>query len=298
MPPSLIVDFFFVILGSASMTQEESADDVLARDAERKRALAAQLSERPIEDVIGLVDPSGRAGWPEHGNQWTLSFSFHSWRIPPGPMKTRPLSVRLTSSRQDHDELWELVPSYSVVRIRARVVEESVFGTSEAQLVEYLGLASDAELVQAAIDLKKPVIQWDPQFGELTLDRRINWYTVETEWNGATIVLNVHVDHSGDTEAALQVARTLWKNQEQWKARIEDCAVQELLSLKSDNWLEEGEAELTADQFKARLELDSITVDHDGSFDFWHNDGDMFWGHAIEVGGSLSEGLTHAHISG
>jgi hypothetical protein len=47
-----------------------------------------------------------------------------------------------------------------------------------------------------------------------------------------------------------------------------------LLPLKNDNWLDEDEAELTADRFEDRMTLESITVRADGSFDFWHKDGD------------------------
>jgi hypothetical protein len=282
------------------MLRDEAAEsDVVAAAAARKRALAAQLSGRPVEDVIGLVDARGQGGWPEEGNRWMLSFTFHSWKIPPGAMKTRPLSVSATTSRQQFDSLWERVHSYSVVRIRARVVEDSVIGTPQAELLDFLGPdSSDAELSQAAVDLQKPVVQHDHELGRFTLDRRLNWYTAETEWNGDVIALNVRPDDSGTIDAALQVARALWKNQKQWGKRIGDYAVQELLPLKNENWLEEGEAELTADQFKARMTLESVTVEPDGSFDFWHNDGDLSWGHSIQISGSLSEGLTRADIPG
>jgi hypothetical protein len=46
------------------------------------------------------------------------------------------------------------------------------------------------------------------------------------------------------------------------------------------------------------MTLESITVTPDGSFDFWHNDGDLFYGHSIQVSGNLSQGPTHADIPG
>jgi uncharacterized protein DUF7021/uncharacterized protein DUF2262 len=195
----------------------EAESDVFAAAAARKRALAAQFSGRPVEDVIGLVDAGGKAGWPEEGDQWTLSFTLHCWKIPPGPLKTQPLSVSMTTSRPQYDSHWERVHSYSVVRIRARVVEESIIGTPQAQLLEFLGPeSSDSELNQAAVDLQKPVVHRDHQFGEFTLDRRVNWYTAETEWNGTVVALNLTLDESGKLGAALQVARALWNGQKKW----------------------------------------------------------------------------------
>ena len=278
---------------------ELTASEVFAAAAARKRALAAQLAERDVEYVIGLVNASGAGGWRDESDQWTLAFTFHCWKIPPGPMKTRPLSVDITTSREQFDSLWERVDSYSVVRIRARVVEESVIGTPRAELVEFLGADdSDSEMNQAAVDLQKPVIHQDHQFGQFTLDRSVNWYTAETEWNGETISLSLTLDDAGTIEAALQIARTLWQNQKGWTKRIEDYAVQTLLPLKNENWLDEEEAELSADEFKARMTLESVTIEPDGSFDFWHNDGDLFCGHSIEISGNLSKGPTRADIPG
>jgi len=273
--------------------------DVFAAAAARKRALAGELAGRPVEDLIGLVDARGKCGWPEEGDQWTLSFALHCWRIPPGQLKTQPLSVTVTTSRARYESLWEQIHSYTVVRIRARVVEDSMSGTAQGKLTEFLGLdTSDSELYRAAVDLQKPVVHQDHQFGHFTLDRRVNWYTAETEWNGTIVALNLSLDDSDKLDAALQVARSLWKYQKQWATRIEDYAVQELLPLKNESWLDEDEVELTADQFKGRMTLESVTVDPDGSFDFWHNDGDLFWGHSIQISGSLSEGPTRADIPG
>lgn len=276
-----------------------SESDVFAAAAARKQALAAQFADRPVEDVIGLVDASGPGGWPEEGGQWTVSFTFHNWKVRPGPMKSRPLSVRLTTSRQVFNSLWERVHSYSVVRIRARVVEESVIGTPQAELVEFLGPdGTDSEMNQAGVDLQTPVHHQDHQFGQLTLNRRVNWYTAETKWNGEPVSLNLTVDESGSIDAALQTARTPWDDQKQWTRRIVDYAVRELRPLKNECWLGEGEGELSADEFKARMSLVAVTVEPDGSFDFWHDDGDLFCGHSIQISGNLSEGPTQADIPG
>lgn len=275
-------------------------DAMFAAAAERRRAIDAQLSERPIEEVLGLVDAAGVYGFPQDG-RWILGFTFEYWKITPGPVKKRPLEVRRNCSAEEFDPLQDRIPPYAVLRIRARVVEESVIGTSEAELLEVIGPDhSDSELNQAAIDLKTPVVVEDRQFGKLTLDRTVNWYTTNTKWNGAAVVLKLDVGASGAIDGALAAARTLWKDPKRWTERILDYAVEKLLPLKNANWLDEdaGEAELTARQFRSRMKLKSITVRPDGSFDFWHADGGLFSGHWIQVGGDLNAGPTRADIPG
>jgi hypothetical protein len=46
------------------------------------------------------------------------------------------------------------------------------------------------------------------------------------------------------------------------------------------------------------MKLESITVHPDGRFEFWFDDGDLFWGHSIAVRGSLAEGPTEASVEG
>ena len=46
------------------------------------------------------------------------------------------------------------------------------------------------------------------------------------------------------------------------------------------------------------MKIESITVHPDGGFEFWHNDGDLFWGHSILISGSLVEGPNSADIPG
>jgi hypothetical protein len=136
----------------------------------------------------------------------------------------------------------------------------------------------------------------DPQLGIFTLDRQVDWFTGQVDWAGQSIALNL--SESAEAQAALKTAHALWQNQSEWHRRIQDFAVAQLLPLKNDSWLDEDDAELTAEEFQARMTLESITVKADGSFDFWHDDGDLFWGHSIQISGSLAEGPTDADIPG
>lgn len=277
-------------------------DAIIEDDDDRRRAvLLAQFSERPIEEVLGLVGGSCAGGYQSGDNQWILAFTFHCWKLPPGPMKTGQLVVEWTLSREEFQAMLHRIDEYTVYRIRARVVEGSSMGDHRAQLVEFLGTdPSDPELNQAAVDLQIPVVVRDRQFGELTLDRSINWYAAETNWNGAAVELHLLADQSGEIAGALTVARSLWKDSKRLTGLILDRATQELLPVKNENWLDEdeGEAELTARQLRSRMTLESITVNPNGSFEFRFDDGDLFLGHWIMVRGTLSEGPTDAEIAG
>lgn len=112
------------------------------------------------------------------------------------------------------------------------------------------------------------------------------------------IRLYVHLDDDRSLGAALATAHQLWEDQTGWHYRILDCATASLLPTKNEGWLKDGERECTADQFRSSMELQSVSVHPNGSFEFWFGDNDLFWGHAIVVYGGLAAGPTAAALEG
>ncbi len=85
---------------------------------------------------------------------------------------------------------------------------------------------------------------------------------------------------------------------ERWDHDIRNYVVKELLDLKNSTWLEEDEAELDGDDFLKQISLETVSVDTEGFFEFWYDDGDLFGGHSIMVSGSIKGGLNDAGIHG
>lgn len=265
----------------------------------RENALLAEMAASPVVVVTGVVEPSGVTGWMHADGTWTLHFSFHSWRIGAAGIRNEKLMVRRRVLHDAFPKVRQIVVPYSVVRIRARVVVESSFGTPQALVEEVIGPdTSDRELNHQSEMLERTVTFEDSQFGTFTLDRRVNWYTAETLWISESVSLNLLASESDALQNALETARSLWRESDSWNRQIHDFARQSLLSINNDFWLDEDEPPLTADEFDSRITLESITVTPTGSFDFWYGDDDMFAGHAIEVRGTLSDGLFQADIAG
>ena len=265
----------------------------------RENELLVQLSAAPIVEVLGVVEPKGVTGWGHADGTWTLCFSFHAWRIANAELCTQQLAIRRRVLLDELPKFREFVVPYTVLRIRARVIVKSCLGNPQASIEEVVGPdTSDAELMDQADLLQQPVTFVDPVFGTFTLDRRVNWFAANTVWKSDPVSLNLLATEPADLQNALKTAHSLWAAQDSWNHRVRAYAVQSLLSVKNDFWLDETETRLTADQFNNRMTLESITVSPNGSFDFWHNDGDLFRGHSIEVRGNLTDGPTDADIPG
>lgn len=270
------------------------------------KQLLEQLTLCPISEVTGLVwihgVSAGRAGGE---SLWNLNMGFDAWRVGNGCLKTETLRFSRQVTNEELKSIQNVIKAETIVKINARVVEKSLLGRPDALFEEFIEVVSnDNELNQYLEELKKPVTYSDSIFGTLTFDRQFNWYTGKVMWNGKSVTLDLSVDGPENIEPSLQVARALWEDQVTWDSRISDYAVQELLQLKNEDWLgdedddEEPEEEVTPEQFKDRMRLESISISSDGEFEFWHDDGELFFGHSILVSGNLTDGPEDAGIHG
>jgi len=254
-----------------------------------------KIADSPIVNIFGVVSPGGSCGVFRRNDLWNFSATLDRWRIVGSELQSEPLGVSREMTESEFERFRRFDP-YAVIHIRARVGRLEN-GHNLALLEEFVGLqTADAELNDYAEQLQQPVTFDEPAFGTFTLDRRVDWFSGEVIWNGMPVVL--HLTDSNDVEKSLATARFLWQDQSGWTQRVLDFAVQELLPVKNEGWLEVDEAELSPDEFKERMMLESISVQPDGTFEFWHDDGDLFWGHSIQIRGNLSEGLKYADIPG
>jgi hypothetical protein len=266
---------------------------------------AADVANVAYEDrciiIEGVVSPRGQGGRAGRDVGYDIhSFAFAGWRrlgeslVERGLTLLRPVPPsRGGQSREEN--IFERFPACSIQRFSVLLSKDQTRAVVERALTID---KPDQALLQLSERLRLPVVLSTERFGDLVLNPRVNWFEGRAEWNGKTIDISFKKDEDERIAGALKTAEGLWSDHAAWKRKVDDFAVRKLLPLKNEAWLSEGERELTAMDFKARMVLVSITVRGYGRFEFWHDDGDLFWGHSIQVSGNLRDGITGADIPG
>jgi hypothetical protein len=258
-----------------------------------------QLSDRPVTEVLGLVGPIAGGGGKSRGDElWMFTVKLAAWKRAGGPVETGELIVHKPATDDELRSLRSSFEPYDTVCVRVRLAAMKEAGRTRALLVDFIGTSVDDDLKGIAAEMQKPVTLDSERFGRFTLDRRFNWFETNTSWGSAPVKLTLSMDESKDAQKLIDLAQTLWDLQPVWDQRIGDCAVGRLLNLKNESWLGEDEKELSAEEFKKKMTLESVVIHPSGDFEFWFDDGDLFWGHAIMVEASLEAGPTDAGIHG
>lgn len=245
--------------------------------------------------VIGLVDAGGSGGGSSGGTDWSLIFHFAAWRNPNTPPVIAERRCEFPVAESDLRSLMERVKPYQIVEIE--VADDEISNVTKVRRILRIGV-SDAELQNISTEIQKEIVLSDSVFGPLVFDRRFREYSGTVAWCDNDVDVRLSCDNPDDPSAVLNVAKQLFEAQSDWNVRAREFAVEWLLPLKNESWLDEDESEVTPQDFAARIILQTIEIDAAGDFMFWYDDGDLFWRHVIQISGNLSAGLKKAGIAG
>ncbi len=270
--------------------KEEPASD--PREEYKKRFPKLQVEYQPEElTILAVTGANGFGGGKTHGEElWTISIGLTAWMEEDSPDIHRGEFVLSTVG---DEQLLEVLrrrtrPDF-IIKFRGRVSEDG----KRLLLLDLPEPGFDPDLKAILEEQKKPVTFWEEGLGTFALNRQVDWFETEVDWLGGQISLVF--DAEEDRAEVLQRAKTLLAGAADWDQRIRAYAADDLLASAND-WAEDEE--ITREQFIQRMELESIEIRADGSFEFWFADGDMFYGHSIHVSGDMENGPDDAAMEG
>ena len=259
-------------------------------------ALAAQFDPEEF-DILAVTGANGFGGDKEPGREmWTATLPLTAWKEEDGPLHREDTCLVALADDMPLDYLRRLAPRDSIIQARVRQgLEDDRF-----LLVGLPSPVMDPELKAILEEQKQEVSVWVPDLGTFVLNRSVNWFQADVDWLGQSIQLTYDRGTEEEMKSAQDTALAHMASQESWDGKVCAFAADQLLSQAND-WARDGaeeDGEVTREDFLEQMELESVQVYGDGRFEFWFNDGGLFWGHAIHVTGSLTEGPTDAQMEG
>ena len=255
------------------------------------KEFAAQFQPEELS-ILAVTGASGFGGGKKGGEElWTASIGLTAWMEEDSPDIHRG-EFRLTTVGDDHllDILRQRARPDFIIKFRGRVSEDG----ERLLLLNLPEPGFDPDLKAILEEQKKPVTFWEEGLGTFALDRRVDWFETSIDWLGSSVSLTFDKDE--DRAETLRRAKDLLASAPDWDRRVREYAAADLLDCAND-WAEDEE-EITREQFIQRMELESIEIRADGSFEFWFADGDMFYGHSIHVSGDMEHGPDRADMEG
>lgn len=280
------------MLGFFKKKGEQPEEEQRVQNTENKQFKAFAAKFLPEElTILAVTGANGFGGGKTRGETlWTASIGLTAWMEEDSPDIHRGEFVLSTIG---DEQLLEVLrrrtrPDF-IIKFRGRASEDG----KRLLLLDLPEPGFDPDLKAILEEQKKPVTFWEEGLGTFTLNRQVDWFETEVDWLGGQISLVF--DAEEDRAEVLQRAKTLLAGAASWDKRVREYAADDLLASAND-WAEDEE--ITREQFIQRMELESIEIRADGSFEFWFADGDMFYGHSIHVSGDMEHGPDDAAMEG
>ena len=273
-----------------------------------------EMYEPEEQEVVALINRCIGGGFNWKGNFWemtvvTLGIVF----CDTGKVSTKEerLDWPVSDEERNSEKGWGRFGKEQICRLKIRRMKEELAKDLVVRpwcISEIVNAHEDCPELQAVLDeYHKPVVIQDQVLGELTLDKDYDTFEGEIQWCGKDVSLSLEVNAESKPSwtRARNAAKRLVTDQETWDKAMRDFAAKNLTGL-ANNWLSQDEesardpetAPITEEEFAQRILLTEVSVSPGGRFTAYYNDDDMFWGHAVEVSGSLKKGITYANLAG
>ena len=149
-------------------------------------------------------------------------------------------------------------------------------------------------------------IREDPVLGQLVYDSSVDWWHAHVELrSGCLIDFDISADNLGgpqiDTDDLIRrgVEYLAWAREAE--PTVREKIADDLLGCHNDNWSspeEDGLGPMSRSQFLERVTPHGITLNTDGSADWYFDDGNLFAGHWIEVRVQPDRAITEVGLAG
>lgn len=250
--------------------------------------------EEAEKEVLLLVGANGVSGGKIGNEEYWVAAVHYIAMKENGVLQNKKGRLEQKFTYDDLHTLQGKVKANSIIKAKVRQGEGDRLLLVE--LLEYK--EKDQELETLLQEQMKDIFYKHPYFGKLKLDKRVHWFAGKMDWHNNKVRFNVDQDEPEKMDKALVLAQQIFEQKEKWDREAKDFAAEKLLELKNDTWLDDGEETLTKEQFTGKLTLTDFSINPEGEFEFWFDDGDTFWGHAILVDGSVGKGFADASIQG
>jgi hypothetical protein len=253
------------------------------------------MAQRTIE-IFGVVDEMGGGG--AAGSPYYRDVQFSKWREVGGEICSIPLYVREPCKETDIRPWMKMIKAGSMLHMEIRFTKQLVEDQLRGKVIRYIGKTrADKELLEAAKDKRPSTIEISG-FAVFALDSRHDCYTAAVSQRKSKVTVEIGSDRKRTISTLCQRIQRVGLLKRDYQNRLLDVLERDLLSLKNEEWLDDGEKPVTPTRFRRLLKLSAIEVDARGSYEIVFHDGGLFAGHDLVVRGNLKAGPKHADLHG
>lgn len=199
---------------------------------------------------------------------------------------------------EDTNHYFQIFRNKTIVRLKVRKEKDSSGLYMRFLLEDIIDTNyKDNDLNIILEKYSKPVYYKYEELGDFELDKSINMFNKNIEWDNNNISISFeNIDEEVNKKSA-DIIKKIFANKKDIDKKLKDNISENMLE-DANSWNDDAEKpHINKEDFTKLIALTSITISED-IITFWFDDGDIFWGHSIVVESDYDFNFAEPYIIG
>ena len=200
---------------------------------------------------------------------------------------------------EDTKHYFQIFRNKTIVRLKVRKEKDSSGLYMRFLLEDIIDTNyKDNDLNIILEEYSKPVYYKDEELGNFELDKSIDMFSKDIEWNDDNIsVLFKNIDEEVNKKSA-DIIRKIFTNKKDIDKKLKDYISESLLE-DANSWNDDDDKpNINKEDFVKLITLTSINIIYEDNITFYFDDGDIFSGHVIAVDSDYDFNFAEPYIIG
>ena len=200
---------------------------------------------------------------------------------------------------EDTKHYFQIFRNKTIVRLKVRKEKDSSGLYMRFLLEDIIDTNyKDNDLNIILEEYSKPVYYKDEELGNFELDKSIDMFSKDIEWNDDNIsVLFKNIDEEVNKKS-VAIIRKIFTNKKDIDKKLKDYISENMLE-DANSWNDDDDKpHINKEDFVKLITLTSINIIYEDNITFYFDDGDIFSGHVIAVDSDYDFNFAEPYIIG
>ncbi|MEI0699152.1 DUF2262 domain-containing protein [Brachyspira intermedia] len=251
-----------------------------------------------ILDIVFVLKKQNLSAGKSKGKYYTLLVSAIAYKNIITNEIIENENLLIVKEIEDTKHYFQIFRNKTIVRLKVRKEKDSSGLYIRFLLEDIIDTNyKDNDLNIILEEYSKPVYYKDEELGDFELDKSINMFNKNIEWDNNNISISFENIDEEVNKKSVDIIKKIFANKKDIDKKLKEYITENMLE-DANNWNDDAEKpHINKEDFSKLIALTSITICED-IITFWFDDGDIFSGHVIAVDSDYDFNFAEPYIIG
>ncbi len=252
-----------------------------------------------ILDIVFVLKKQNLSAGKSKGKYYTLLVSAIAYKNIITNEIIENENLLIVKEIEDTKHYFQIFRNKTIVRLKVRKEKDSSGLYIRFLLEDIIDTNyKDNDLNIILEEYSKPVYYKDEELGDFELDKSINMFNKNIEWDNNNISISFENIDEEVNKKSVDIIRKIFASKKDIEKKLKDYISENLIE-DANSWNDDDDKpNISKEEFVKLITLTSINIIYEDNITFYFDDGDIFSGHVIAVDSDYDFNFAEPYIIG